>query len=85
MFPVNCVQYATGFEIRFLMFGGCVKNVSPISSNVLNFKFLIPSGIKETARMGPSEVIYKCVRCSSLYATIKNIRRHVCRKSFLVT
>ncbi len=23
-----------GFEIRFLLFGGCVKNVSPISSNM---------------------------------------------------
>ncbi len=35
MFPGNGVhRYATGFEIRFLLFGGCVKNVSPISSNV---------------------------------------------------
>ncbi len=42
-----------------------------------------PRGIKETARtMGPSEVIYKCVCCSSVYATI---RRHVYRKSFIVT
>ncbi len=41
-----------------------------------------PHGIKETARtMGPSEVIYKCVRCSSVYATIEDIRRHVCCKS----
>ncbi len=23
-----------GFELRFLLFGGCVKNVSPISSNM---------------------------------------------------
>ncbi len=78
-----------GFEISFLLFGGCVKNVSPISS-------------KETARtMGPTwvklqqvtcvmdslgcEVIYKCVRYSSVYATIEDIRRHVCRKSFIVT
>ncbi len=25
---------ATGFEKHFLLFGGCVKNVSPISSNM---------------------------------------------------
>ncbi len=35
MFPGNCVQRcAMGFEIRFLLFGGCVRNVSPISSNM---------------------------------------------------
>ncbi len=35
MFPGNGVQRcATGFKIRFLLFGGCVKNVSPINSNV---------------------------------------------------
>ncbi len=35
MFPGNGVQRcSTGFEIRFLLFGGCVKNVSPISSNM---------------------------------------------------
>ncbi len=35
MFPGNSVQRcATGFEIRFLSFGGCIKNVIPISSNV---------------------------------------------------
>ncbi len=50
---VSWKRCTTGFEIRFLLFGGCVKNVSPISSNV--FK---PHGIKETARtVGPSEVI----------------------------
>ncbi len=44
-----------------------------------------PHSIKETARtMGPSEVI-ECVCCSSVYATIEDIRRHVCRKSFIVT
>ncbi len=31
---VSWNQCATGFEIRFLLFGGCVKNVSPISSNM---------------------------------------------------
>ncbi len=31
---VSWKRCATGFEIRFLLFGGCVKNVSPISSNV---------------------------------------------------
>ncbi len=37
-----------------------------------------PSGIKETARtMGPSEVVYKCVHCSSVYATIEDIRRQI--------
>ncbi len=35
MFPGNGVQRcATGFEISFLLFGGCVKKVSPISSNM---------------------------------------------------
>ncbi len=44
------------------------------------------TGIKETARtMGPSEVIYKYVLCSSVYATNEDIRRHVCRKSFIAT
>ncbi len=34
----------------------------------------INHAVKETARtMGPSEVVYKCVRCSSVYATIKYI------------
>ncbi len=34
------------------------------------------TGIKETARtMGRSEVIYKCVLCSSVYATNEDIRR----------
>ncbi len=38
-----------------------------------------PRGIKETAHtMGrTSEVIYKCVCCSSVYATLEDIRRHV--------
>ncbi len=45
-----------------------------------------PRGIKDTARtIGPREVVYKCVHCSSLYATIEDIRRRVCHKSFIVT
>ncbi len=45
-----------------------------------------PHSIKETAgTMGPSKVVYKSVRCSSVYATIEDIRRHDCRKSFIVT
>ncbi len=44
-----------------------------------------PCGIKKTARtMGPSKVIYKCVCCSSVYASIEDIRRHVCRVYFAV-
>ncbi len=31
---VSWKRSATGFEIRFLLFGGCVKNVSSISSNM---------------------------------------------------
>ncbi len=31
---VSWKRCATGFEIRFLLFGGCVKNVSPISRNM---------------------------------------------------
>ncbi len=31
---VSWKRCATGFEIRFLLFGGCVKNVSPINSKV---------------------------------------------------
>ncbi len=38
MFPGNGVQQ--GFEIRFLLLGGCVKNVSPISSNMYNHAVL---------------------------------------------
>ncbi len=45
-----------------------------------------PRCIKETAHtMSPSEVVYKCVRCSSVYTTIEDIRRHVCRDSFIET
>ncbi len=31
---VSWKRCATGFEIHFLLFGGCVRNVSPISSNM---------------------------------------------------
>ncbi len=31
---VSWKRCAMGFEIRFLLFGGCVKNVSPIRSNM---------------------------------------------------
>ncbi len=31
---VSWKRCATGFEMRFLLFGECVKNVSPISSNM---------------------------------------------------
>ncbi len=31
---VSWKRYPMGFEICFLLFGGCVKNVSPISSNM---------------------------------------------------
>ncbi len=31
---ISWKRCATGFVIRFLLFGGCVKNVSPISSNM---------------------------------------------------
>ncbi len=31
---VSWKRCATGFEIRFLLFGWCVKNISPISSNM---------------------------------------------------
>ncbi len=49
---ISWKRCAMGFEINVLLFGGCVKNVSPISSNVH-----INHGIKETARtMGPTEV-----------------------------
>ncbi len=45
-----------------------------------------PSSFKDTARtMSPSEVIYKCAHCSSVYATIEDIRRHDCLKSFIET
>ncbi len=38
---VSWKRCATGFEIRFLLFSGCVKNVSPISNNVyINHKVL---------------------------------------------
>ncbi len=41
MFPGNGVQRcATGFEICFLLYGGCLKNVSPISSNMyINYSY----------------------------------------------
>ncbi len=46
-------QCAMGFEIRFLLFGGCVKN-APNQQQRVNK----PCGIKETDRtMGSNEVI----------------------------
>ncbi len=45
---------ATGFEISFLLFGGCVKKCQPNQQQ----RVYKPCSIKETARtMGPSEVI----------------------------
>ncbi len=44
----------TGVEIRFLLFVGCVKTVSPISSNMYRNHAVL----KRPARtMGPNEVI----------------------------
>ncbi len=82
MFPGNGVQRcATGFEMFSLVWWVCQKCQPNQQQHVYK-----PRGIKETARtMGPSEVVYKCVCCSSVYATIEDIRRHVCRKSFIET
>ncbi len=79
---VSWKRCATGFEIRFLLFGGCQKCQPNQQQHVYK-----PRGIKETARtMGPSEVVYYVhYVCSSVYATIEAIRRHVCCKSFIVT
>ncbi len=55
----------------------CLGGVSEISANQQQ-RVYKPRGIKETARtMGPSEVVYKCVRCSSVYTTIEDIRRQI--------
>ncbi len=78
---VSWKRCVTGFEICFLLFVGCVRNVSPISSNM----YINHAVLKRQRTMSPSEVIYKCVRCSSVYTTIEDIRRNVCRKSFIVT
>ncbi len=42
---VSWKRCATGFEIRFVLFGGCVLNVIPISSSVYK-----PQAIKESTR-----------------------------------
>ncbi len=78
MFPVNGMQRG----LRYVF--SCLVGVSEMPNQQQHvYK---PCGIKETARtMGPSEVVYKCVRCSSVYATIEDIRRHVRHKNFIVT
>ncbi len=80
MFPGNGVQRGLRY-IFSLVWWVCQKCQANQQQHVYK-----PRGIKETARtMGPSEDVYKCVRCSSVYVTIEDIRRHVCRKSFIVT
>ncbi len=92
MFPGNGLQRcATGFKIYFLLFGGCVKNVSPISSNV----YINHAVLKRPLAQWTSEVIsyvsaaarytqqlkwshFICVRCSSQYATIEVKSFHMC-------
>ncbi len=74
-------QPVSRVEIRFLLFGGCVKNVSPISSNMNINRAVLKRPL--TQWVHPSEVVYKCVRCCSVYTIIEDIRRHVCLKSFI--
>ncbi len=63
MFPENGVQ--RGLRYVFSCLVGVVKKCQPNQQRHV-YK---PRGIKETARtMGPSEVVYKYVRCSSVYA-----------------
>ncbi len=77
---VSWQRCATGFEIRFHLFGGCVRNVSPISSNMC----IHHAVLKRQLAHGSKWSRYKCVRCSWVYATIEDIRRHVCRAYFAV-
>ncbi len=65
MFPGNGLQWVR--DMFSLVWWVCQKSQPNLLQHVYK-----PHGIKETARtMGPSKVIYKCVRCSSVYATIK--------------
>ncbi len=75
MFPGNGVQ--RGLTYVFSYFVG--KKCQPNQQQQINH-----SGIKETARtMGPSEVVSKCVRCSSVYPTIEDIKSN--QITFIVT
>ncbi len=70
---VSWKRCTTGLEMFSLVWWVCQKCQPNQQQHVYK-----PRGIKETARtMSPSEVVYKCVCCSSVYAAIKDIRRHV--------
>ncbi len=77
MFPGNGVhRYATGFEIRFLLFVGVSKTSAQSAATCTVYK---PCGIKETAHtMSPSESFTMC----PLQLGTHNSWRYVCRKSF---
>uniref|UniRef100_A0A0E9WZH5 Uncharacterized protein n=1 Tax=Anguilla anguilla TaxID=7936 RepID=A0A0E9WZH5_ANGAN len=78
MFPRNGVQQA--FRSVFSRLVG-VSEVLPNQQRRVHK----PRRIKKAVRtMDLNEVLYKCVRCSWVYATTEDIRRHVCHKYFIV-
>ncbi len=83
MFTGNSVQRcATGFEIRFLLFGGCVKNVSPISSNMCINHAVLKRQLAQWVQVKSFTTVSAA---APVYTTIEDIKGHVWRKSFIVT
>ncbi len=75
---VSWKRCATGFEIRFLLFGGCVKNVSPISSNV----YINHAVLKRQLAQWVQVKSFNMCPLQFGIRIIEDIRRHVCPKSF---
>ncbi len=71
---------AARFDIRFLLFGGCVKKVSPISSNMYRNHAVLKRRLAQWVQVKSFTNV-----SASKYATIEDIRRHVCRQSFIGT
>ncbi len=77
---VSWKRCATGFEIRFLLFGGCVKDVSPISSNV----YINHAVLKRQLAQWVQVKSITNVSAAARYTTIEDIRRYVCHEGFIV-
>ncbi len=78
---VSWKRCATGFEIRFLLFGGCVKNVSPISSNM----YINHTVLKRQLAQWVQVKSFTNVSAAARYTQQLKILEDVCRKSFIVT
>ncbi len=82
MFPGNGVQQG----LRYI--SSCLVDVSKMSAQSAEtyiIHTLLKRPLAEWVQVKKKWSRLICVRCSSVYATIEYIRRHVCHKSFIVT